>query len=535
LRKLIFCCLLSLAVLTATGHSQAPESSCSLKFRIKLGDAVAQTPVGGRLLVFMTTSKEERKVLGIEFIAGDTWVSAMEVESIGPGQALEFDPDVKAYPKPFSRAPAGDYQIMALLDPDHSYPYGGQDEGDLYSAVVKVNGLNPARTAPVDLVIDQRAQSRIKTNDTDSIKLGEFESPALSRFWGRPIKMQAGVVLPPSFAKAPGKTYPTVYHVHGFGGDQTSAWRQGARLIKAMADGKQMEMVHVFLNAHCPTGHHEFADSINNGPWGQALTQEFIPYLERRFRLIPKAYARFLTGHSSGGWSTLWLQVTYPDYFGGTWSTSPDPADLHSFTGIDVTPGSKDNAYKTADGKTRNLIRMNGREISSIEEFAKLEEVLGDYGGQLASFEWVWSPKGEDGRPLKMFNRETGEINPAIQRAWQKYDIRLILDQNWARLGPKLKGKVNVICGTDDTFHLEEAVKLLCAFFKQKGSDAVCELVPGRDHMNLYGAGPAYPEGLDQRIQKEMEHKFTIAAEAIRKSGRSKAVSAASQPSSGQH
>jgi pimeloyl-ACP methyl ester carboxylesterase len=334
--------------------------------------------------------------------------------------------------------------------------------------------------------------------------------------------MQAGVVLPPGFSKNPHKTYPAVYHVHGFGGDHTSAWRQGERLIKAMADGKQMEMVHVFLNGHFPTGHHEFADSINNGPWGQALTQEFIPHLEKKYRLIPKSYARFLTGHSSGGWSTLWLQITYPDFFGGTWSTSPDPVDLHSFTGIDVTPGSTDNAYTTRDGKARNLIRMNGKELSSIEEFSRLEEVTGDYGGQLASFEWVWSPKGEDGRPMKMFNRGTGEVDPAVQNAWQKYDIRLILDKNWPRLAPKLKGKINVICGTDDTFHLEEAVKMLCDFFKQKGSDAVCELVPGRDHMNLYQAGPAYPDGLAERIQKEMEHKFTAAATltAARKPGK---------------
>jgi hypothetical protein len=511
-RKLLSVGLFSITILVIAGHAQAPEQACPLKFRITLGESAAQKAISGRLLVFMTTSKQERQVLGIDFIAGDTWVSATEVESIRPGQTLEFNPDVKAYPKSFSQAPAGDYQIMALLDTDHSYPYTEQNEGDLYSKVVKVQALDPAHATPVDLMIDRRTEARLKTADTDSIKLAEFESPVLSRFWGRPIKVQAGVVLPRSFSKSPQRTYPAVYHVHGFGGDHTSAWRAGPGLIKAMADGKQMEMVHVFLNGRCPTGHHEFADSINNGPWGQALIQEFIPQLEKKYRLIPKPHARFLTGHSSGGWSTLWLQITYPDFFGGTWSTSPDPVDLHSFTGIDVTPGSTENAYRTRDGKARNLIRMNGKELSSIEEFARLEEVEGEYGGQFASFEWVWSPKGEDGRPMKMFNRETGEVDPAVQKAWQKYDIRSILNKNWARLGPKLKGKINVICGTDDTFHLEEAVKMLCEFFKQRGSDAVCEMVPGRDHMNLYQAGPAYPDGLAGRIQKEMEHKFTAAS-----------------------
>src|SRR5437867_9234893 len=167
--------------------------------------------------------------------------------------------------------------------------------------------------------------------------------------------------------------------------------------------------------------------------------------MPRRGSLVNKPDARFLTGHSSGGWSTLWLQVSYPTYFGGTWSTAPDPVDLRSFTGIDVTPTSTDNFYRRADGSPRNLIRRNGQPISSIEEFARKEEVLGEYGGQFASFEWVWSPKGQDGRPMKLFNRETGEQDSVVQQAWQKYDIRLGLEKNWASLEPKLRGKIHVI------------------------------------------------------------------------------------------
>jgi S-formylglutathione hydrolase FrmB len=275
-----------------------------------------------------------------------------------------------------------------------------------------------------------------------------------------------------------------------------------------MGAGKQMEMIHVFLDGSFPTGHHEFADSVNNGPWGRALTEEFIPYLETKFRAISKPDARFLTGHSSGGWSTLWLQVTYPDFFGGTWSTAPDPVDLRSFTGIDATVGSTDNAYRSKDGKARNLVRSGGKEVASLEEFAREEVVQGEYGGQFASFEWVWSPKGQDGRPMKLFNREAGELDPVVVQAWQKYDIRLILDRNWTTLAPKLRGKLNIIVGGEDTFHLEEAVIKLCDFFKQKGSDAVCEVVPGRDHSNLYQPSQTYPEGLAARIAKEMQAKF---------------------------
>ena len=116
---------------------------------------------------------------------------------------------------------------MALLDPDHSYAYHGEDEGDLTSAVVKVENLNPADAKPIELTLTRSAPARFKPADTGNVKLVEFQSPMLTKFWGRAITMRAGVVLPPSYGKDPKKTYAGVYHVHGFGGDHTAAWRQG--------------------------------------------------------------------------------------------------------------------------------------------------------------------------------------------------------------------------------------------------------------------------------------------------------------------
>lgn len=485
-----------------------------LRFRITLGAELAPKEAAGRMFVLMTDSPQEREILSTGFSPGSTWLAAMEIEHIAPAQAIEFNPDIQAFPRRFSEAKPGTYQFMALLDADHSYAYTSRNEGDLYGPVVRIPNLDPANTAPVELVLNKRTEARRKVSDTDSIKLVEFQSALLTAFWGRAITMRAGVVLPPSYGKVPERRYPAVYRVHGYGGNHTGAWGAGPGLVRQMSEGKAPEMVYVFLDGSCPTGHHEFANSVNNGPWGRALIQEFIPHLEKRFRLISRPYARFLTGHSSGGWSTLWLQITYPEFFGGTWSTSPDPVDLRSFTGIDASPASTDNAYRTREGQPHNLIRRAGRELASIEEFVKQEEVQGPYGGQFASFEWVWSPRGQDGRPMKLFNRQTGEIDPEVARAWQNYDIRLILEKNCAGLGPKLRGKLNVICGAEDTFHLEEAVIMLCDFFKRAGSDAVCEIVPGRDHSNLGAPYKTYPDGLPARIAKEMQAKFEAGRKA---------------------
>ncbi len=498
-----------LAVLVVSLSSLAADH-CPVRFRITLPPAAAG-PVSGRMLVFMTSEAGKRDTLGVSWFGHSTWVAGAEYESISPGQTVEFDADTEAWPKAFSQAEPGTYQFMALLDRDHDYNYYGQDADDLYSPVVTFANVPGSEIA----LVLSRKEAEPKAPEREGIEPVEYESPLLSRFWGRPVRMRANVVLPPSYATETHRQYPAVYIHHGYTDDSTSAYRMGPGLRRLMKDGKGAEAVLVFLNGACPQGDHEFADSANNGPWGRALVEEFIPHLEHRYRLIGNPAARFLTGHSSGGWASLWNLITNPEFFAGAWSTAPDPVDFRSFTGFDAAPGTRDNAYFRADGKPHYLARSNGRDLITIEDFARREQVIGPYGGQFESFEWVFSPKGEDGRPLKLFNRVTGALDPAAVRAWQKYDIRALLAANWEQLGPKLRGKLNIIVGAEDTFHLEEPVEMLCDFLKQKGSDAVCEVVPGRDHMNLYDPYKTYPHGLEERILREMTAKL----EASKQSG----------------
>src|SRR5262249_44114476 len=124
---------------------------------------------------------------------GNTWLAAMEVKDFAPGQTVEFNPDLNAYPHPFSHAKPGAYQIMALLDTDHSYAYSGQNEGDLCSPVIKLRNLTPSKGSPVALVLNRRLERTVKIADTEGIKLIEFQSKLLTAFWKRPIVMHAGV------------------------------------------------------------------------------------------------------------------------------------------------------------------------------------------------------------------------------------------------------------------------------------------------------------------------------------------------------
>lgn len=475
--------------------AQLPHpASHQLFFRIVAGPAV-NAPVSGRLLVFIAKGSGAKEVSIDEFHPDATWVAAREVHDLAPGAAVEIDTDAIAYPEPFSNLAPGDYQVQAVLDVDHTYNYSGLTAADFISPVLTLKDWTPGEGSEPQLALSTTAAApspRYKLTAADlqaatHLRLAARQSPVLSRFWGRPTFIRAWVVLPPDYDKHPSRHYPTVYWTHGFGGTLASSCRfMGTQVYERMAAGKMPPMIWVMLDEHLPTGTHEFADSVNDGPWGTALTQEYIPWLESRYRMLDHARDRFLQGHSSGGWATLQLQVNYPRVFGGTWSTSPDPSDFHDFTGVNLYAPHA-NVYHRPDGTPYPLVRMNGKVIASFEQFARLEQVLGPYGGQMASFDWVFSPRGAGGPPEPMFDRTTGEVDPRVLAYWSAhYDLAQIVKTTWAQQGPYLQGKIHVYVGTADTFYLNGAASKFDAVLEGLGADAHFTFRKDRSHFDLY-------------------------------------------------
>lgn len=495
-RRLRLAALITLLFTSLSFYAQTATGK--LRFRVTLDSAASSKPVSGRLLVFMTNNPKPMQAIRPEPEQDGvkTWIAAKEVRDVSMGEAVEMDPDDIAYPEPLSSAPKGDYQVMALLDVDHNAAYRTFSGGDLRSAVVTEKGLEPAN-ATVELKLTEVLADRPPLTIPQGTELLDFESSSLSKFWGRPIHMRGVIVLPPDYAKGTQK-YPTVYQTHGFGANlNVLAAAYAPQIEKGQQDGQLPPMIYVLLDESCPGGTHEFVDSVNNGPWGHALTTELIPYLEKKYRMDAKPTGRFLTGHSSGGWATMWLQVSYPNVFGGTWSTSPDPVDFRDFTNLDLTKDT--NAYTRPDGAETPLVRMGGRVVETLQDYAHQEEVLGAYGGQFASFEWVFSPRGADGRPEPMFDRKTGEINRTVADEWeQHFDISRRLRTESKGLAPALKGKIHIIVGTADTFYLDGPVRLLEKAIAPLGYDAHFTYLEGRTHFDLYQGG------LEEKIAKEM-------------------------------
>ncbi|MBS0332918.1 MAG: enterochelin esterase, partial [Proteobacteria bacterium] len=397
--------------------------------------------------------------------------------------------------------PPGEYAVQAALDVHHSYNYEGRGAGDLLSPVVRLRLPLDAAAPAVTLdravpAADPWAQPWLKGREAAALAVARdhvsevaFRSPALTAFWGRAVTMRAWLVTPPGYDPHGKTTYPTVYSSHGFGAADTDLVSRASDAYAAMAAGRTPPMIWVFLVHSGPSGTTEFADSVNNGPWGRALAEELIPHLERRWRMDARPTGRFLTGHSSGGWASLWLQIRYPKLFGGTWATSPDPSDFHDFLGTDLYADHA-NLYAGADGTRHPMMRDGGKVAATMEDFARLEAVMGPSGGQMASFDWVFSPRGADGRPMPMFDRETGSVDPAVVAYWRDhYDIAHLLQVNWRTLKPDLDGKIRVAVGTADSFYLDGSAHRLQAVLDGLGARSRFQYAPGGTHFSLYQAG----------------------------------------------
>ena len=499
----LFRSVLASLVLATPLLAAAPAFAAPATFRIDAG-ACAAGPASGRLLIFAEPLKGDlpKAVDSSPFNLKASSVAAQEVYGLIPGKPVTIDADVTAFPAPLSTLTPGRYAVQAVLDQEHTYNYTSRGAGNCVSPVVAID-LPISDAAPVLTLAAAlpamdpwtpypQAGAEIRQAYVDArpfVQELAFTSPALSRFWGKPTAVTGWIVLPPGYDPKSPTRYPTVYQTHGFGGTHYGQLASGISVWREMKAGLSPPMIWVFLDESFASGTHEFYDSVNNGPWGEALTVEVIPDLERRFHMDARPSGRFVTGHSSGGWAALWLQVRYPALFGGAWPTSPDPSDFHNWTGVDIyAPGA--NVYRAADGSAAPLFRDQGKVLASLQDLTRLEVVLGDYGGQESSLDWTFSPRGQDGRPMPMFDRATGRIDPMVLAYWRDHaDVAERLRRHWPELRKDLDGKLHITVGTADSFYLDGSARLLEATMKGLGAKTDFRYLDGKTHFDLYAKG----------------------------------------------
>jgi hypothetical protein len=428
-------------------------SAAGIRFEVSIDPKLAPA-AGGRLLVgvgpkgrppaFTSSDPFALPVLGVDVptFAADTTVTVDTTALTFPAEALK-------------KLPKGEYMVQAVLatNRDLCLP---KAPGNLMSEPATAT-LDPAASSPVKLRLTKVIAEDVPAN-TATHKFLRLPSKQLSDFHKRPMVYRLAVVLPPDFERED-KKYPLVVRIGGFGTRYTSARRivPDPRFVQILLDGAG------------PFGDPYQVNSANNGPYGDALTQEVIPHVEKAYRCVGTPKARFLTGGSTGGWVSLALQLFYPDYFNGCWAQCPDGVDFRAFELIDIYQDA--NAYVNRFGFERPAKRtLDGDTAYSVRHECHLERVLGRGGRwELGGLDWAswnatYGPRGEDGLPKPLWDGATGAIDRSVVAHWEKYDLRKVLETNWPTLGPKLAGgKVRVWVGDADDYFLNNAVHRLKA------------------------------------------------------------------------
>jgi S-formylglutathione hydrolase FrmB len=487
-RKITLIWIVPLALLAIACQPQSQD----LRFELSISDSLQSESYSGRMYVFLNsdTTTQPRRNLG--------WVNpspffAIDVQGLKPGESAVIDSDALGYPDALDKLESGTYAVQGVARRNRNLPNPGRNAGDLYSKTT-LHYLKPDSNLKVQLSLNKEVAPRT-FNETERIKEVTFKSEALSSFHDRPYEFRASVALPQGWQPNSEETWPVVYYVTGFGGSHHNM----PGILELMGEAAE-DVILVIPDARNYRGHSVFANSENTGPWGTALTEELIPLIDEQFGGAGAEH-RYITGVSSGGWSSLWVQIQHPETFSGVWSIVPDPVDFRDFQQINLYAEGA-NMYHDKDGNRRPLARRNGEPMIWYDNFVNMESVLGP-GGQIHSFEAVFSPRGANGKPKPLFDRKTGDVNPETVEAWKKYDINLVLRNNWETLGPKLKNKLHIYAGGSDTFYLEGAVELLKKTLNELGSDAEVEVVEGVTHEVPPGTYESMFETIRQRADRQ--------------------------------
>lgn len=487
-----------------------------LRFAISFPETSSKEPLEGRLLLLVSTDSSREPRFQISEDLTTQQVFGIDVEGLKPGQEAIVGADALGYPvRSLAQVPRGEYTVQVLFHRYETFKRSdghtvklpmdrgeGQQwnraPGNLFSTPQKIT-IDPQKPDTIKILLDKVIPPIVPPKDTKYIKHVKMQSKRLSDFWGRPMYLGANILLPEGFDSHPDARYPLViFHGHfpaDFGGFRETppdpnlkpeysdrfklegynriVQEQAYQFYKDWTGPNFPRMIIIEIQHANPYYDDSYAvNSANVGPYGDAITYELVPFIEKQFRGIGKGWARFMYGGSTGGWEALAAQIFYPDEYNGAWGACPDPIDFRAYTVVNIYEHK--NAYR-ADSKWKQTPRPGKRNYlgelaATIEEMNYMELALGSKsrsGGQWDIWEAVYSPVGKDGYPKPIWNKLTGEIDPQVAAHWREnYDLGHILKRDWSKIGPKLAGKLHIYVGEADNYFLNDAVYLVEDFLK---------------------------------------------------------------------
>ncbi len=440
------------------------------KFKAVLTDA-SNKPFSGKVVLYMSKNNSTPKAGGVGMQSFPCY--AVTAKNVKSGGNIIFDDNAISYPVKLSEIERGTYFVQAVWDKNEGGRSIEGSAGNIFSKPIQVT-ITTNDKQVISLNCDQLIPEQTFT-ETENVKELKVPSALLTSFYGMPQTVDAAIILPKEYASEPNRKFPVLLTVSGFGGDYHRY--SGRNITSDPID--TVACIRVVLDGNCPLGHSVYANSDNNGPRGDALVKEFIPFMEKNYRCNG---ARLLTGHSSGGWTVLWLQTQYPKTFAGCWSSSPDPVDFRKTLTVNIYEDK--NMFYNKDSALNPEASIDGFfPVLYMRDAYPMESVI-YRGEQMNSLNAVFSKKGKDGNPEAVCDPVTGVINPAVVEHWKNYDISLYLHTNWEQLKPDLDKKIRIKTGNNDNFYLNYAVHLLDDAMKKLNANITIEYFPG-DHFTV--------------------------------------------------
>ena len=476
---------------------------------IKLPDSLSKKPLDGRLLFIFSKNSSGEPRSQINDAPTTQQIFGIDIEGWQPNTTKMISLNAFGYPiEKISDIPAGEYNVQAVF---HIYEtfhrkdghivklpmdrgegqHWNQAPGNFYSAPVKVK-FNPKAKILHNIVLTKIIPPIKEPEDTKYIRHIKIQSKRLTEFWGRPMFLGAHILLPEGWDTHPNVKYPlAIFHGHfpsDFGGWRTTppdenlkpdtsarfnnligynkiVQQEAYNFYKLWTGANFPRVIAIEIQHANPYYDDSYAvNSANIGPYGDAITYELIPEIEKRFRGIGQGWARFMYGGSTGGWEVLAAQVFYPDEYNGCFAACPDPIDFRHYTSFNIYDDK--NAYYR-EGPFRKVLRPGHRNYlghisTTVKDMNYRELALGTKsrsGDQWDIWEAVYSPVGKDGYPERIFDKYTGEINKKVAAYWKEnYDLVHIINRDWAKIGNKLAGKIHIYVGDMDNYYLNNAV-----------------------------------------------------------------------------
>ncbi len=487
-----------------------------LKFQISFSENQYSQPQDGRIILILSDNNNSEPRFQVRETLAAQPVFGIDIEGLQAGESAEIDGSVFGFPfKSLNDLPPGEYWVQALLNRYETFKradghtvklpmdYGeGQQwqrkPGNLYSTPTKIK-IDPQSSEIIKIELSEKIPPIPDPPETKYIKHIKIKSELLSEFWGRPMYLGAHILLPEGFDEHPEARYPLlIQHGHfpyDFGGfretppdpdlEPVYSERFGIegynRIVQEHAYKFYQEWTGpdfprmLIIEIQHPNPYYDDSYAVNSanlGPYGDAITYELGPYIEKKFRGIGEGWARFLYGGSTGGWEALAAQVFYPDEYNGCFAACPDPIDFRAYCLTNIYEHK--NAYYFGDKYVRIPVpeKRNylGELSATLEGANHLEMVIasnGRSGGQWDIWQAVYSPVGDDGYPKPIWDKLTGDIDHEVAAYWREnYDLRYILERDWKELGPRLKGKIHIYVGDMDNYYLNNAVYLMESFLE---------------------------------------------------------------------